>query len=78
MLKSTLSKEAGLEQYASRPNALFAADFAGKKVVLGAQDATKSLKNHKNWSEKDILKITFVYSFQFGRWYRLWPTFWDK
>lgn len=78
MSDPSLSKESGLEQYASRPNALFAANFAGKKVVLCSQDSTKSLKDHKSWSEKDVLKITIIYSFQFGRWHRLWPTFWDK
>ncbi len=78
MSDPSLSKEAGLEQYVSRPNALFISNFAGKKVVLCSSDATKTLKDGKKWTDKEVLKTTVIYSFQFGKWHRLWPTFWDK
>ena len=73
-----LSKNPGLEEYANRPNALFSVNQASKKFILATLDPRKSLRNHKNWSDQEVRKIAVIYSQVQTRWYRIWPTFWDK
>ncbi|MCX6124068.1 MAG: response regulator [Proteobacteria bacterium] len=74
----TLSKSPGLEEFASRPNALFAVNQSGKKYIMATMEPTKTLRNHKSWSDQEVRKILVIYAQVQTKWFRIWPTFWDK